>query len=189
MPTRKVQDTTEEWISLAAAKVQCQVDADITQWDDHITRLISAVRLFGEGQCRRAFVQNTYELVSDRFTAALPLQVPRVIAVDWVRYIDEDGTEQTLDQQDYQVDADSEPGWVVPAPGRAWPATRCQPNAVRVRYRAGYGSAAAVPHDLKLWMLAHLAHHFKHREAVGASALQALPYTDNLLDPYRVWTA
>jgi hypothetical protein len=40
------------------------------------------------------------------------------------------------------VDAKSEPGRIVPAYGKVWPSTRYEPNAVQVRFVAGYGLEA-----------------------------------------------
>ena len=63
-----------------------------------------------------------------------------------LKYVDTSGTLQTLVQDtDYQVDADSEPGRLLPFPGKYWPPTRRQANAVQVTFVAGYGLAAAVP--------------------------------------------
>ena len=49
--------------------------------------------------------------------------------------------------------------------------------------------AAAVPEDIKLWMLAQVGHWYQNREAVGDSNLKPLPYVDSLLDPWRIWRA
>lgn len=188
MPTIKITDAAEEWITRADAKVHLRLDADQTAEDGLIDTLIKAVRLACEARCNRTLITTTWERVQDAFTDAVELPWPRVIAVSSVKYIDLDGVEQTLDPADYQLDKDSEPGWVVPAYEKAWPDTRDQANAVRVRYTAGYGAdASAVPEDLKLWMKLQLAHFWKHREAAAAGGLQPLPYADALLDPHRVW--
>lgn len=191
MPINKITDATVEPFTLAEAKLHLKVETAITEDDSLITALIKAVRLACEGQCRRTLLQTTWELAQDKFSTALMLEHPRIIGVDSIKYIDANGVEQTLDPQDYLVDKDSEPGWVVPAYDKRWPDTRCQLNAVRVRYRAGYGTeASAVPEDLKVWMKLHLAHYYKNREAsISGTTVTPLPFASGLLDPYLVWTA
>ena len=105
-----------------------------------------------------------------------------------VKYLDVDGVQQTLAGTEYLVDVDSQPGYVVPAYGKAWPATYAQVNAVKVRYTAGYGTTAdKVPAPIKQWMLLHIGHYYRNREAVGASALAPLPFADGLLDEFLIW--
>jgi hypothetical protein len=59
-----------------------------------------------------------------------------------VKYYDTDGVQQLLSASSYQLDKESEPGWLVPAYGYTWPTTRCMANAVEVIYVAGYADAA-----------------------------------------------
>jgi uncharacterized phiE125 gp8 family phage protein len=61
-------------------------------------------------------------------------------------------------------------------------------NAVRVRYRAGYGDTAdTVPKAIRAWILMHVAAMYEQREAVAAKDIKALPFLAGLIDQYRVW--
>lgn len=205
MPIIKIADATVEPISLEEAKAHLRVD--VPYEDALIASIIKAVRLACEAQTQRTLIETTWEQVHDAFPEsvcprtpsvrpcrtrtvshqALRLRMPRLLQVLSVKYLDESGVEQTLAPADYIVDRDSEPGYVVPAPGKAWPATAQVPNAVRVRYTAGFGATAQdVPQDIKLWMLLHIGHYFQNREA-SAKGIEPLPFAEGLLDPYRVY--
>lgn len=186
MPTLKITDATVEPVTLAEAKLHLRVDG--TDEDTLIQALITATRTAAEFKCQRTFITTTWELTQDAFTSALRLQMPRVIAVQSVKYLDVLGVLQTLASTEYVVDATSEPGYVVPAPNKIWPVTYDVVNAVQVRYTTGFGStAAAVPTPIKQWMLLHIGHYYKQREATAPGSLQPLPFLDSLLDEYRVW--
>jgi uncharacterized phiE125 gp8 family phage protein len=185
MATLKITDATVEPLTLAEAKLHLRVDG--SDEDALITALITATRTACEYRCLRTLLQTTWELTQDSFTDALRLDYPRIMAVVSVKYLDTDGVQQTLAGTEYLLDADSEPGYVVPAYGKAWPETYGQVNAVKVRYTAGYGTTAdKVPAPIKQWMLLHIGHYYKNREAT-ASALEPLPYADGLLHPFMVY--
>jgi uncharacterized phiE125 gp8 family phage protein len=93
----------------------------------------------------------------------------------------------------YDVDLVSEPARITLKAGQNWPTTYQGPNAVRVRYVAGYGTtAAAVPQPIRNWMLLHVAHFYRNRElslpsrsrgeASDGQAMRPLPHADALLD-------
>lgn len=188
MPTIIIQDATEEPFTLAESKLWCRVDADYTAEDGTMSMLVSAVRKACEKECGCSVMPRTLELVADEFSPSMALSRPPVIAVQSVKYLDENGVEQTLDPADYIVDKDSRPGWLVPAVDKDWPTTQTRVNAVRVRYTAGYADASAVPQDMQLWMRLHLAHYWRNREAsVTGTIITPLPFAAGLLDPYRLW--
>ena len=59
-----------------------------------------------------------------------------------IKYIDDDGTQQTLAASKYKVDSSDErqPARIDPAYDEVWPATRRQTNAVEVRIVCGYST-------------------------------------------------
>jgi uncharacterized phiE125 gp8 family phage protein len=119
----------------------------------------------------------------------ITLPFPRLVSVDSVQFIDASGALQTLSPTAYVVDAETEPGALVPAPAMYWPTVQNTVNAVRISYTAGYGAAAAVPAGIKAWMLLRIGALYENREdvLVGRSITVAeLPFTDMLLDRYRV---
>jgi uncharacterized phiE125 gp8 family phage protein len=149
MALRRVQDATEEPISVAEAKEQCNYTN--TDRDAYFAVLISAARKECEARVQRAFIDQIWERTLDEFPEAFHLYMPPVIGVESLRFIDEDGVQQLLDPSDYYVDKDSEPGYVVPATGKVWPTTHADSiNTVKLQYRVGYGSdAASVPEPIR----------------------------------------
>jgi uncharacterized phiE125 gp8 family phage protein len=150
------------------------LDADVEQ----------AVRGFTENAehaTRRAFITQTWRATLHAFPPAIKLPNAPLQSVVHVKFYDTAGVQRTLDPQDYIVDAESEPGLVVPAPGKAWPATAARINAVEVQYKCGYGDGdAAVPDSLKSYVLAKVAEQF-------AQAGAPSPNIHRLLDRYRVF--
>jgi uncharacterized phiE125 gp8 family phage protein len=101
--------------------------------------------------------------------------------------VDPDGATQVWSSLSYYVDKRSEPGYVVPAYGTDWPATRDQANAVTVRYAAGYGAAAsAVPAAIRAWILLATATLYETREADDVKVKAQHLFVDGLLDRYRI---
>ena len=178
-----------EPITLAEAKLHLRVDAATE--DAMITDMIFAARQAAEGELNRALITQTWERVLDAFPASyLPLGMPPVVSVQSVTYIDPAGATQTLSGGAYTLDSDRDPGWLLPAYGTAWPATRYQANAVRVRFNCGYGgTAAAVPQAIRQWLLVRIGTLYQFREAFVTGGLAALPnrFVDGLLDRYRVY--
>lgn len=119
----------------------------------------------------------------------IELPKPRLQSVDYIRYLDEGGVEQTLDESQYVVDPYSEPGVVTPAPGTYWPVTQNVMNSVRIGFTAGYGAATDVPDGIKAWIKLRVATLYANREEVAVLSrgkVEMLPYVDNLLDDYLV---
>lgn len=182
MPTIKITDAAIEPITLAEAKLHLRVDA--SDDDARIGGFIAAVRQECEVILGRSLIETTWELVRDDFPDALRLDVPRVLSVEWVKYIDVNGAQQTLNPADYVLDDASEPAYVVPAYGKTWPGTRDEINAVRVRFKAGYGTtAAAVPAVIKAWLLERLEQVYRGIAAETGESMRSHP----ALDASRVW--
>ena len=171
---RKV-DATVEPVSLQQAKAHCLVQAD--DQDSLLLLYISAARRFCEEVTGRAFLTQTWLLSRDSFPAPfsgrcpfgspeIMLPRPRVQEIVSIEYLDGSGTRQTLPSLNYLLDAGSEPGVLMPAPGRFWPYTPRVSGAVQVTYTAGYGdSPQDVPADLQLAILMLVAHWYENREA------------------------
>lgn len=177
----------EEPVSLADARHHCRVDG--ADDDTLIQALIAAAREQAEHETGRALCTQTHELVIDAFPKAFVLRGAPIQSLVSVKYLDINGAEQTFDPADTLLDKDSEPGYLVPAYGKAWPDTFPVPNAVRARYVCGYGAAADVPTAIKQWMLLAIGAMYAQREAFGGNQQAALPdrFWHRLLDPYRLY--
>lgn len=179
-----------EPISLEMARLQCKCGADE---DALLSLYIQSAREWAEDYLNRALITQTIELRLDAFPAGdIKLLKANAQSIVSITYTDATGADQVLPGTAYVLDAEaSHAGWVLPADGTSWPATAGVINAVRVRYLAGYGSeAAAVPANIRLWMLAMVVLQYEQRSPVVVGATVAgLPdrYTDRLLDFYRVY--
>lgn len=190
MPLTLITAPSVEPVTLAEAKLQCRVDADLTADDARIGVLISAVREQAEHEIGGALVTQTWERTLDAFPVsggAIELGMPPVQSLVSVKYLDAAGTEQTLAPSAYTLDAVAAPGWVLPAAGTDWPAAGDYANAVRVRFVAGFGAASSVPAAVKAWMLLHIAEWYAQLEAGADKPRDLLPHVARLLDCARQW--
>lgn len=176
-----------------------------TTADPNLRRLITDARKAAEQELHRYLITQTLDAHLDRFPRhdgrrvhadgccdCVELLLPPLQSVTSITYVDEDGATQTLPTDQYQVDAVSEPARIVPAYNVTWPATRKQPNAVIVRFVAGYGTAAEVPAPIKSWMLMHIKTLYVNRDfgfEKGANGEVIVPpsFIDGLLDGERVY--
>jgi uncharacterized phiE125 gp8 family phage protein len=200
-----VTGPTVEPVTLAEAKAHLRVE--VADDDALISRLIAAARQMAETRLRRALVNQTWDLVLDRWpplrladsgrvyqtlnmpwAAASTIEVtnPALVSVTSITYLDPAGGTQTVNSGDYVVLAGT-PGLIFPAVGKSWPAVQSRPGVITVRYVAGFGAdATTVPECVKTWILMHLGSWYENREAVsviqGGVAL-IIPGVDALLAP------
>lgn len=172
-------------VSLADAKDYLRIEQDDAAHDRTISRLIRTYSKDAQHNARRTLVHQGWRLTLDEFADALKLDFAPIVSVGSIRYYDETNTLQTLDPADYYLDNASAPGYVVPAPGRAWPTTFDRANAVMVDYTAGYGpDADSVPDEAQQYILAKVAVDFDPALAGKPIDTAAL---DSLLDTIRVY--
>lgn len=183
----------EEPVSLAEARAHCRLAADEID-DDLLGLYITAARELCESITGRVLVTQTWEQKLDDFPRAdksdiqlLRLPVQSVLSVV---YVDANGDDQTLAADQYATDLQDTEAWVLPADGLTWPTTDDVINAVKVQFVAGYGDAAAVPKQLKVWILATVGMFASQREAVDMTGrVGALPerLIDRMLDTFKVY--
>lgn len=152
---------------------------------------IVTARQYCEQVTHRSIPQQTHEAKLDCFSGPIVLQKPPLVSVTSVAYIDTNGVTQTLSSSLYTVvpSSDHSPGYIVPIYGGVWPSTRSVPNAVTVRYVAGYTTAALVPARIKHAMKLLIAHWSINREpqAIGNIVTTVEHGVDALLWPLKVW--
>jgi len=168
-----------------------------------------------DGWLGRALAPQTWDLRLDRNTvwqgSAVRLPLPPLISVEWIKYRDRDGGEQTYAAGNYRVSGVGTYGAVSLRSGAVWPAVDDGDDAVTIRFRAGYQAgdppAAAVPAPIKhaiLLMVGHLysiggENLFLRRETVeGVSSREwtvsetagkiLTAAAERLLAPYKVWS-
>jgi uncharacterized phiE125 gp8 family phage protein len=174
--------------------------------EDYVTALITAARTQAETFTRRALITQTWDHYSDTFPTSgfLPtagtaiysniknffrMPMPRLQSVTYIKYTDVNGVLQTMPSTDYVVDSVSEPARIYPAYGKYWPATQFIPNAVQIRFVAGYGARAAVPMTIRQAIMVMVADMYENRESfqVGSGSAIKLPSAaESLLWNHRV---
>ena len=143
-----------------------------------------------EGRLGRALIIQTWGLTLDGFPAQLRLPLPSCQEIDAITYIAPDGTVKELATPAYTVAGlgTVSGATILFASGR--PATASRPDAVTIRFTAGFGSEPAdVPAPIRTAILNSVAHMYDNRDSVviGEPARVMPLGEDDLITPYRVW--
>lgn len=181
----KVITPPTEPVTLADARLHLRVTD--TSEDTLIASLTTAAREYCEHYLQRSIGSQTLELALDEFPdGAIDLPRSPVTAITSLKYIDTNGTEQTLAPSAYTLDTFSHTSWVIRAYGTEWPETLDAANVVRVVYVAG---AATPPATVKAAMLLTIGHLYENREStvIGQTAIELPLGVKALLDTVRVW--
>lgn len=165
-------------LGAAAPSTNTTADPELTAW-------LVAARQLCETFTHRAFITQTWDLKLNHWTCdslyydaesgGIRLPWAPTISVTSVTYVDGNGDSQTwaAGATGYLTDLPSGPyasrARVYPAYAISYPTLRTQPNAVTIRFVAGYGAAAAVPSGIKAAMKLLIAHWYEHREAVSVN--------------------
>lgn len=186
MPVYRVSGPSVEPLTLAEAKAQVRVTNSAE--DALIERYIKAARMHAEASLERTLITTQWRLILDAFPDAIRLPNPKIQSVESIMFADTNGATQTLDPLDYVVDTTSEPGWIVPAVGKAWPETLFSVNTVEVLYTAGYGDAATdVPEPIRQWIALAVGDMCMVRTRSSERPVMAQNFADCLLDPFKVY--
>lgn len=177
MGLQQVNPASGDVVTVAEAKGHCSIDIDA--WDSLLQTYIDAAVLLVEQFTGKALGAQTWLLARDAFpTGAIELGRGPVTAINWVKYYDSDGVEQTLDAGVYILDGISDPQRLVPDPDEQWPATQTgRVNAVTVQFVTGF---TTTPPTVKLAILMAVAAWFETR-APGALPEGCM----QLLRPFR----
>lgn len=193
-----------EPLTLAEAKAHLRVD--VSDDDTLITALIMAARQYAEQLTGLSFCTQSWTYFADSFPGYGVMGVPwgqeyshpgnafllekgPINSIDSVKYLDMQGTLQTLSSSVYTSELSGQLGRVAPKFGQIWPIALPQIGAVQVAFTAGYGDASKVPQGLKNWMLLRVGALYENREEVisGRSiTVTPLSFVDSLLDPYQI---
>lgn len=178
-----------EPVTLVEAKLHLRVDT--SDEDALITALITAARQFAEHYTGRALAPQTLEMALDAFPACngdILLDMPPVATVTYIKYTDEDGTEQTLSASDYAFSLYGDARRISLAADAEWPATDAIADAVRVRYVTGYAATPKIVFAAILLLIGHL---YENRQDVYVDMRVAIASVPNgaaaLLDTVKLY--
>lgn len=199
MNDRLITDPSVEPVSVDDLKAHSRVT--LNDEDAVIAGYISAAREYIEGQTGRALAIQTREASFDEFLArhrsphhrpvhgfinqmmpgyirqfndVIHLGLSPLISVESVKYLDEYGVEQVLDQSNYIANVRSEPGTIQPAIGKQWPATASIVDSVRVTYVCGYETPPAILRQAILFLAAHW---YEQRQPLNSGNVSEIPHT------------
>ena len=192
---------------LTLAEVKNFLRVDQTNDDALITALITAARLFCEGNTGRSLITRSYSLFLDRWpgvkfahrfrperrripialeTCSVVLPHPPLISVAQINIYAADNSSTVFTSDNYFVDSAGVPGRVVLTQGAVPPLPGRIANGVEIQFTTGYGTTEdTVPALLRQGMLQVIAHLYEHR---GDSPDQALLASGAaaIFQPYRL---
>lgn len=195
MTTKLVTPATALAVSLENVKANLRISGP--RLDGVLEMWIRGVTAHAENHMKRSLMRQVWGVTLDQFPivagvpSAIQLRRSPVIDVVHVKFYDEANVLQTLDPADYELDDESEPGWIVLLPDKAWPSTRQRIRAVQVQYITGYGdTAASTPPAIQLYLQAKIEDMFDPRTG-GMPPTVGKPYTvnyiDSMLDDYIIY--
>jgi uncharacterized phiE125 gp8 family phage protein len=177
---------TAEPVTVSEVKANARIDIDDD--DTLIARKIIAARELAEVYIKRSFVTQTLRLTLDQMPGWMfYLPRPPLVSVTSVKYVDLNGTQQTISSGNYIVDTYSHPGRITPAYNVDWPSAREQINAIEVVYVAGYGAASAVPQSIKEAIALTVTQYYENRGDEGDKPLSDLPRAAKALLRAQSW--
>lgn len=196
IPTTLSLVTGPTFEPLDLAEVKKHLRFSSTAEDTLLDIWVSAARQYFEEQTGRQIMEATWDLWLDATpTGRIELPKPPLLEVVSVGYLASDGVLTTLDSSTYTVMApggpQAAPGWVQLVYGATWPITQDVPGAVRVRFRAGYGSTPGdVPELVRAVLYLLVGHFHKYRsetvETRFESAISTLPLgVDQLMRSFK----
>jgi uncharacterized phiE125 gp8 family phage protein len=175
LPRKVISGPLKEPLTLDEAKRFLKVTTDAE--DDVVLELVRSARKRVERGTELALLTQTVEVKVDGFwgSCALELPMPPLQEVVSIQYVDTDGAVQTLPADTYRVSTHRRPGRVWLAYGKSWPATRAEPEAVTVTFKAGFGDeASALPPTLLHALRLLIGHYDQNREAVLTGTISTL---------------
>lgn len=198
--TRSV-DPVELPLELEEAKRHLRITGDEEEQD--ILAVIAEARDEIETFASRVLNAATYVLTLPSFYAPVErdhqeyywmggkIILPRapVQSITSIKYLDNDGVQQTLSTDVYGVDTTIEPARIYQKYGQFYPAARVTTASIEITFVAGYTSRAAIPQRLVGILKRLLAYFWEYRAAASEERLQQIPIGvyDQLLD-YKLWT-
>lgn len=188
-------------VSIEEVKTHLRVDHDDD--DDYIESLVDVATATIDGPTGwlgRCLVEQTLEWRGSLFgpcDGRLPY--PPVAEIESVKYDDAVGAEQIVPDTDYRLVGQPNQPRLVLGFGASWPSARCQEEAVRIRYTAGWpvetvgeGDDAVAtwtgPAPIKHAILMIVSELYENREAATDAPRTELPFAVTaLLSTYRIF--
>lgn len=204
-----IEDPAREPLDLGEVKKQRRFGP--TTLDTLFALWISGARILFEEQTGRQLISAIWELWLETFPGDRSIEIPHPPLQEVLSVTYDDGSADgvVMDDSLYRVinprGANCRRGRITLVSGTNWPTvTACHQQAVRIRYRAGFGDApGAVPETIRIALMGIVGHMHKYGEAVQdpRTTLAELPLGPKLimeahkylslqtLAPRRSWAA
>ncbi|WP_419316974.1 head-tail connector protein [Caulobacter sp. ErkDOM-E] len=179
--------------AVTTADLKAQLRITHALEDTYLDGLIATAAAHFEGRdgwLNRALLTQTWIRTLSAFPAGgVDLPFPPLQSVTAVRYLDAGLVERLADPSLFYVNTGSEPGRIELLPTAVFPSTADRPDAVRIEFVCGYGTAADVPAQLKHAMKILAAGWYANREPVVVGAIVSeLPLSvQALASPFKVF--
>lgn len=164
--------------AITKEKVKAQASIPFADDDALLDQLIAAATLFAEKYCGIRIASQNVSVQCDSFADMAQFPVAPARTVTSIKYIDADGTEQTLPDTVYELRADGLKPSIALKYGQTWPAIR-QGSRITVVAAVGF---ATVPADIERALLLYIADGYANRENKKDADWTAF---DSLLCNYR----
>jgi len=182
-----VTPATENPITLTEAKTHLKVDT--TADDTFITNLIKSATSSAQEYTNRFFIQTTIQQVGDKWEDISNLFKSPVASVTNIKYVDPDGTLQTLNTDIYFLDDVNKPARIGLKPNQSYPDIINRLNAVQVNYIVGLAAGPdEVDEGIRQALLLTIGNWYQNRQAVvtGSIATELPMNAKFLLDQYKI---
>jgi uncharacterized phiE125 gp8 family phage protein len=181
MRTKLITPPTDLPVSDLEARLHLR-NPENTENSELIAFIRSAVEI-AQHRTGLALMTQTWEAYLDSFPSYIELPHPPIQSVTSVKYFNSSDVETTLATTEYVVTT-GEHGAIRLASGKTWPSVYARPEAVIVRYVAGYSDVDLVPASIVHWIALEVA----SADGVRSSMSEKQLYRnwDHLLDKHRV---
>ena len=182
-----VTPATSNPLTLTEAKTHLKVDT--TADDTFITNLIKSATSSAQEYTNRFFIATTIQQYGDKWEDISNLFKSPVASVTHVKYVDPDGTLQTLSTDVYFVDDVNKPARIGLKPNQSFPEIIDRLNAIYVEYVVGIAAGPdEVDEGIRQALLLTIGNWYQNRQAVvtGTIATELPMNAKFLLDQYKI---
>jgi uncharacterized phiE125 gp8 family phage protein len=155
-------------ITMEMVRTHLRLD-DITSEDVVIQSYVQAAASYIEKMYGVALLTQTIKEYHAGFPTddniGINLRISPVISITSVKYIDDNGTEQTWSNTLYATGIVRQTAFVIPKHNQSWPKSQSLPNSVVIEYQAGFGDGPAfIPQTIKQAILLMVGDMDQNRE-------------------------
>lgn len=169
-------------VTLEQVKMHLKLPSSYVAEDERLNFFIKAATAAAESYTGRQLCTANYTLYLDSFKPVIYVDKCPVTTISAIKYVDQNGSEQTVDAANYVADTVSEPARIVPRENKSWPSTASQPNAVIVELTAGYSDVSQIPQTIVWGILLMIGDLWQNREnvVIGRMVQQIPRSSENL---------